>query len=1037
MPPKRASLDGSPLDTKRIRTNTSNLPDATTYVAKAVSTAYTFVQEKTCQNLPKSLPERCVSCIEKQAIVGSCRFIGLRVFTADPRTSTPEVAADYAFRSNQTVSKGQDEFVKRVREARGPGAKARRGFDGGRKPNRKRSSGTSISPEPGANAASGGRSERAAVLEQITADRREMEAAAEAELADWDLTPVPPTVEDAEYVLPRIAPLFAFHLRREIRHERTHLNVPDIQDPVPHAPRPVIRIRNVADTRSTCDVCATSIFMGSYMCGCCGREFCLGCWEEWTPSAQRNGRRLHRPDHCSRHRRHLPEAMIFVTRAQPGELAELERRVRLVMKRHPPEEVMHTDDDDRLVEALPVVRAEYPTDDLTFLPTPKVAYADTSISTFKALWRKGGIPLVLTGMRERFKLAWDDAYFTAHFGSEQCGVHDYFTDDVTAARVSDFFESFSASITANDFESGVAAASWKLKDWPASADFAETFPLLFRDFEQAVPFPQYTSRTSPLNLARYFPNDTLKPDLGPKMYNAYPAPDFIAIPPNYPEDRRKLRLEKIRGTTNLHLDLTDAVNIMLYAAGGDDAPVESTVGKNIPHCGAIWDIFPPSSATVLRDYLKPNSPADDPIHRQLHYLGENDLKTLHGQGIKSYRIFQNPGEAVFIPAGCPHQVRNRMSCVKVAVDFVSPEHVGVCWALVEEARRMAGVWAGNARSTLKDDVLQLWCCLAFSWQALEAVTENTFEVGNGYGFMGAHNGYFSLGDSLNSHNSQTPPLPRIEDLLPHPHSNGLSCGTLNGFATSDNSQPHEPSIEENLAPPLSSLARPQLSAEDYANIDPSLRDEGIGELNTTANTAVLLGVTNGSGARTPSAPVPFSPPAVTVQEETVVPLQPSELPAVPQMVQTPVVQEDIPVVKKETTLSAPPPEPPVLSNTFPEPSAAQKETPLLPPPPAVQPASTQPVAVKAEASPLKLSAKDAVKTEVAPPSKAPIETKTNTGTKSGKRGRPRKVVTKAVTKTVTKAGANVAANAVGTKRFKIQVEIEAPKIERAEYINFG
>ncbi|WVZ13099.1 hypothetical protein V8G54_017629 [Vigna mungo] len=46
------------------------------------------------------------------------------------------------------------------------------------------------------------------------------------------------------------------------------------------------------------------------------------------------------------------------------------------------------------------------------------------------------------------------------------------------------------------------------------------------------------------------------------------------------------------------------------------------------------------------------------------------------------------GDAVFIPAGCPHQVRNLKSCIKVALDFVSPENVGECFRLTEEFRTL-------------------------------------------------------------------------------------------------------------------------------------------------------------------------------------------------------------------------------------------------------------------------------------------------------------------------------------------------------------
>ena len=41
---------------------------------------------------------------------------------------------------------------------------------------------------------------------------------------------------------------------------------------------------------------------------------------------------------------------------------------------------------------------------------------------------------------------------------------------------------------------------------------------------------------------------------------------------------------------------------------------------------------------------------------------------------------------MFIPGGCPHQVRNLRSCLKVAVDFVSPESVGECLSMARQLR---------------------------------------------------------------------------------------------------------------------------------------------------------------------------------------------------------------------------------------------------------------------------------------------------------------------------------------------------------------
>jgi hypothetical protein len=255
------------------------------------------------------------------------------------------------------------------------------------------------------------------------------------------------------------------------------------------------------------------------------------------------------------------------------------------------------------------------------------------------------------------------------------------------------------------------------QDWPPDSDFSLEFPELFNDFEGALPFPLYTARNAPFNLASRFPKDWIRPDLGPKMYNAYPAPDFI---PSKSE-----RPNPVKGTTNIHFDMTDAVNIMVHATGG---PEEAEAQKHLkedgyPDCGAIWDIFPPESSDNIRKYLKAqNKQVDDPLNRPLFYLTENDLAELgkpENGAVRSFRIYQNPGDAVFIPAGCPHQVRNRRSCVKVAVDFFSAENAKGCTDLLEDFRKLAH--ATIRRGALvgqREDVLQPWNCMLFNWKKL-------------------------------------------------------------------------------------------------------------------------------------------------------------------------------------------------------------------------------------------------------------------------------------------------------------------------------
>lgn len=120
-------------------------------------------------------------------------------------------------------------------------------------------------------------------------------------------------------------------------------------------------------------------------------------------------------------------------------------------------------------------------------------------------------------------------------------------------------------------------------------------------------------------------------DVGPKMY--------IAM-----EDHMK------QGSTKLHMDLSDAVNILVHES-------ISSTGRD---GGALWHIFSREDTPRLSQILKAHPSYNgkgNPIHQQNIYLSPSDLEVLkQDHGIVPFMIIQRRGQAVFIPAGCAHQV---------------------------------------------------------------------------------------------------------------------------------------------------------------------------------------------------------------------------------------------------------------------------------------------------------------------------------------------------------------------------------------------
>ena len=195
------------------------------------------------------------------------------------------------------------------------------------------------------------------------------------------------------------------------------------------------------------------------------------------------------------------------------------------------------------------------------------------------------------------------------------------------------------------------------------------------------------------------------------------------------------------GTTMLHMDMADAVNVMVYVQpdasqqqpppgaahtpSGGGKKVVGTSGRahgvaatrrrgssravglatdelrlraEWPTAGAVWDIWAAEDGPRLTRFLWRIAAEEGdgsatkighPIHDANVYLTASLRRRLwEEEGVLGYRFLQCEGDAVFIPAGCPHQVYNLRSSIKVAEDFVSPEHIERCLTITQQFRAL-------------------------------------------------------------------------------------------------------------------------------------------------------------------------------------------------------------------------------------------------------------------------------------------------------------------------------------------------------------
>ncbi|GAV72265.1 JmjC domain-containing protein/Myb_DNA-bind_3 domain-containing protein, partial [Cephalotus follicularis] len=280
----------------------------------------------------------------------------------------------------------------------------------------------------------------------------------------------------------------------------------------------------------------------------------------------------------------------------------------------------------------------------------------------------------------------------------------------------------------------------KLKDWPPSTEFDKRLPRHGAEFLCCLPFKEYTHpRCGPLNLATFLPYKSFKPDMGPKTYIAYGVAQELGrgdsvtklhcemsdavslfcenVGPSTSSGSKLEGLEDAEGGAHngkSMLNEHDDTKTLEDEAGEEGALPEAVgcenggpstssgsklEGLDAAEGGALWDIFRREDVPRLEEYLEKHykefrhihcCPVPKVVHSildQTFYLTvEHKRKLKEEYGIEPWTFVQKLGDAVFIPAGCPHQVRNLKSCIMVTANFVAPENVGECIRLTDEFR---------------------------------------------------------------------------------------------------------------------------------------------------------------------------------------------------------------------------------------------------------------------------------------------------------------------------------------------------------------
>ncbi|KAG8552531.1 hypothetical protein GDO81_004562 [Engystomops pustulosus] len=288
---------------------------------------------------------------------------------------------------------------------------------------------------------------------------------------------------------------------------------------------------------------------------------------------------------------------------------------------------------------------------------------------FRECWKQGKTVVVSGNQKRMNPNLWKSELICQDFGENQGDLLNCKEGVVSSGNVKEFWDGFEDVTKRQKLKNGETLLL-KLKDQPSGEDFKNMMSTRHEDFFRMLPVPEYCNPDGKFNLASHMPTFFVRPDLGPRLCSAY---GVIATK------------DHDTGTTNLHIEVSDMVNILVYVGvvKGNVAASKSGVVKKfeeeeMDEClkkrlkdttevpGSLWHIYETKDADKIREFLYKAAkeqcleilPDHDPIRDQNWYLNKKLRQSLlEDYGVKSHTLVQFLGDAVILPAGAIYQVR--------------------------------------------------------------------------------------------------------------------------------------------------------------------------------------------------------------------------------------------------------------------------------------------------------------------------------------------------------------------------------------------